>query len=148
MKDEDKTKKQLISELAELRKQNKILKASETKYGRVEEEIKESEEKYRMLFENSTDFVFTLDLKGNFKDVNKAAEHLTGHTKAELVKMNFRDYTPSNAHKKIFQAFNKLYKTGETLQDFPFEVIVKNGIKKYFEISAVLLRKEGKVIKL
>ena len=117
-----------------------------TERKQIEDALKESEEKYRGLFENSTDFVYTLDLKGNFTDVNKAAQHLTGYTKTELIGMNNRDYTPREAHKGILQAFNRVFETGEPLQDFPLEVTVKDGSKRYFETSVTLLRKGDEII--
>jgi prefoldin subunit 5 len=46
MRDTDKTKEQLISELAEIRQRVAELEASETERQRVEEELEESEEKY------------------------------------------------------------------------------------------------------
>jgi len=112
----------------------------------MEEALQESEAKYRDIFENSTDFVYTLDLEGNFTDVNKAAEHLTGYKKAELTKMNFRDFTSKDVHEEIFQAFHRVFETGEPLQDFPLEVTVKGGIRKQFETSAVPLRKGQKIV--
>lgn len=112
----------------------------------AEEALRASEEKYRGLFENSTDFIYTLDLKGNFTDVNKAAEHLTGYTKAELLGMNFKDYTPKDDHERILQAFNRTFNTGKPLQDFPLEVAVKDGVKKYFETSATPLWEGEKII--
>ena len=116
-----------------------------TEYKQADEDLKDSEERYRGLFDNSSDFLFTLDLKGNFTDVNKAAEQLTGYTKAELIVMNFKDYTHRNDHRKLFQAFHEVFKTGKPLQDFSIEAIIKDKTKKYFEININLLKK-GKVI--
>jgi two-component system cell cycle sensor histidine kinase/response regulator CckA len=107
--------------------------------------LKESEERYRELFEKSTDFMYTLDLNGTFTSVNRAAEHHTGYTKDELIGMNFRDYVSKDEQERFFRAFNRVYKTGEALRDFSFEVTIKDGAKKYFETSATPLRK-GKEI--
>src|SRR2546428_11984826 len=46
---------------------------------RAEEALAESEEQYRYLFENANDAIFTIDLRGNFTSVNKAAGMLTGY---------------------------------------------------------------------
>ncbi len=112
----------------------------------AQEALRDSEERYRGIFENSTDFVYTLDLAGNFTEVNKGAERLTGYTNKELVGMNYSDYTPSRDHEKIFNAFHRVFETGVPLQDFPLEVTVKGDRKKYFETSAITLKKGEKII--
>jgi PAS domain S-box-containing protein len=112
----------------------------------AEEALRESEERYRGLFENSANFAFTLDLKGNFTDVNKTAENLTGYTKNELIGMNFKDYTKQDTHEEISQFFNSVFKEGKPLQNFPLEVTIKDGTKRYFETSVTTLRKSGEII--
>ena len=119
-----------------------------TERKKAQEALEESEVRYRNLFENSSEFLFTLDLKGNFTDVNKAAETITGFTKSELLKKNFKDYIPKKDHRKLLIAFSKMYKTGEPQQDLPIEAIMKDGSIKYFETSFSLLKKEGQIIGL
>ncbi|MDP8203627.1 MAG: PAS domain S-box protein, partial [Candidatus Tenebribacter mawsonii] len=102
--------------------------------------------RYHNLFENSSEFLFTLDLKGNFTDVNKAAEVLTGYTKPELLKMNFKDYTPRKDHKKLFKNFFHIYKTGTPLHDYPIEAVMKDKSVKHFETTFSLMRKGGEII--
>ena len=51
---------------------------------RSEEALTESEERYRELFENANDFVYTNDLKWNFTSVNKAGERIIGYTRDEI----------------------------------------------------------------
>ncbi|MDQ1335358.1 MAG: Histidine kinase [Thermodesulfobacteriota bacterium] len=112
----------------------------------MDERLRESEERYRNIFNNSTDFVYVLDLKGNFTDVNQAAERVTGYKRDELLKMNFRDYSSPSAHQEILDAFHQIFDTGKPLQDFRLEVTVKDGIKKYFETSVGPLRKGGNIV--
>lgn len=112
----------------------------------AEEALREGEERYRGLFENSANFAFTLDLEGNFTDVNKTAENLTGYTKNELIGMNFREYTKQYTHEEISQVFNDVFKEGNPLQNFPLEVTIKDGTKRYFETSVTTLRKSGEII--
>ncbi|MDA3813956.1 MAG: PAS domain S-box protein [Candidatus Cloacimonetes bacterium] len=117
-----------------------------TERKKMENELKDSEIRYHNLFENSSEFLFTLDLKGNFMDVNKAAENLTGYSKAELLEMNFKDYAPQKDHKSLFRAFLNIYKTGQVLHDFPLKAFIKDGSIKYFETSFSLLKKGEQVI--
>lgn len=60
---------------------------------RLAEEVKESEEKYKGLFENSIDGVFTVDIEGNFTSFNKAFEEILGYSAEELIGLNYREIT-------------------------------------------------------
>ena len=51
---------------------------------RAEEALKDSEAKYRSLFENAGDAAITLDLKGNISAINKAVEEY-GFQKNEII---------------------------------------------------------------
>lgn len=57
----------------------------------AEEALRDSEERFRMLFELAPDPYFINDLNGNLIDVNQAVEPLLGIKKDELVGKNFVD---------------------------------------------------------
>lgn len=50
-----------------------------TKEKEAEKELKESEEKYRIIIETSNDLIWTLDRNGNFTFINKRAEDTIGY---------------------------------------------------------------------
>ncbi len=56
-----------------------------------EEKIRESEEKYRSLFESDPDYTILLDSFGTVVDVNSATTNITGLSKEELIGKNFMD---------------------------------------------------------
>lgn len=60
-----------------------------TERRKAEEELKNSEERLKILFEFAPDAYYLNDLKGNFVDGNKAAEDLTGYNRSELVGKSF-----------------------------------------------------------
>ena len=55
----------------------------------AETDLKVSEEKYRVITENSPIGLYSNDLKGNFLYGNKAAEKIIGYTARELIGKNF-----------------------------------------------------------
>jgi len=65
----------------------------------AEQKLKESEEKYRKLFESSTEGIAAADMEGNLIDVNDTYLKMLGYSKGEILKINFRDITPQKWHK-------------------------------------------------
>jgi PAS domain S-box-containing protein len=60
-----------------------------TERRQVEENLRNSEERLRVLFEEAPDAYYLCDLKGYFVDGNKAAEEVTGYGREELVGKSF-----------------------------------------------------------
>jgi diguanylate cyclase (GGDEF)-like protein/PAS domain S-box-containing protein len=90
MKDEDKTKIELIKELEilrEEREQSILNNITESK--QAEEELIDLEGNFKILFDYAPDAYYINDLKGNVIDGNKATERMTGYKKEELVGKNF-----------------------------------------------------------
>jgi PAS domain-containing protein len=53
--------------------------------------LKESQKKYKTLFELSPTYTILLDLDGTIKNVNKKAEEFTGLSREKLIGMHFTD---------------------------------------------------------
>jgi PAS domain S-box-containing protein len=59
---------------------------------KAEEALRESEEKHRLMAENSLDVIWTADLEGNLTYVSPAVEKLLGFTPEEIIGMPFSDF--------------------------------------------------------
>ncbi len=55
----------------------------------AEEELQQSHERFRTIFEHAPDCYYLSDLKGRFLDGNLAAEEITGYKRAELIGKSF-----------------------------------------------------------
>ena len=76
-----------------------------TERWRVEEELRVSEEHYRLLFERSNDAIFIVEKStGRYLDANRAAETLTGRALAEITELRTTDLTPVGAPARLRQA--------------------------------------------
>jgi PAS domain S-box-containing protein len=58
---------------------------------RAEVASRETEERYRELFDHANDVIFTTDLRGNLTSLNKAGEAVTGYTAEEADKQRWQN---------------------------------------------------------
>ncbi|MBN1474595.1 MAG: PAS domain S-box protein [Syntrophaceae bacterium] len=109
-----------------------------TKRKEMEEALRQSEEKYRVIIESIKDGYFEIDLSGNFIFFNESLCEIHGYPREELMGMNHRQYADKENVKRVFEAFNKIYSTGESGSIFDYEIIRKDGTKRQVEVSASL----------
>lgn len=99
-----------------------------------------SEKQYRNILGSIEEGYFEVDLRGNFTFFNDRVCQITGYEHVALMGMNNRQYTsPETAH-KMYQIFNRVYRTGESANITKYEIIRKDGTKKTLEVSASLMR--------
>ncbi len=91
MKNEDKTNKQLISELEALHQQVAELEKSETVRRRAEGKLRESEERFRLSFENANIGMCLVGLDGRLTMVNSQMSEMFGYGRGELESMTVND---------------------------------------------------------
>jgi PAS domain S-box-containing protein len=113
-----------------------------TERKRAEELLRESEEKYRTILEGIEEGYFEVDFAGNFTFFNDSLRRYFDYSSEELMGMNYRQYTEKEHSKVLFQTFNKVYSTGELTEGFDWQIIKKDGTKRYVEAS-VSLRKDS-----
>jgi PAS domain S-box-containing protein len=109
---------------------------------KAEEALRESEERYRELFENSKDAIYVHDMSGRYTSVNRAAEKLSGYTRVELVGRHFSSLvTPEYARQVREQLCRKLETSGETT--YEAELITREGRRIPVEVSSRLIVENG-----
>ena len=113
-----------------------------TERKRMEEELRQSEERHRNIIEQMHDAYFELDLTGSFAHFNKAACRTYGYNKEEMLGLNYKQYTDKETGRKLFEVFTELYKTGIPVRAHALELIKKDGTKSFNEISVSLIKNE------
>lgn len=98
----------------------------------AEEKLKNSEEKYKLLFERSPIPILLSDLKGTLIDCNLATENQFGYLKEDLVGKNYLKlgiYSPTLI--PIFKRRLSHLKEGKPIDYSEFEIYKKNGSKSW-----------------
>lgn len=114
---------------------------------KAEDALRQSEEKYRTILDNMDDGYYEVDLTGNFTYFNNSMGLILGYNQDEMVGMNNRQFTDKENAKKLFEVFNRVYRTGIPAKEFDWQVIRKDGTKKYIETSVALLKDDAGKIK-
>jgi len=114
-----------------------------TERKRTEEQLRESEEKYRNILENIEDGYFEVDLAGNFTFFNPSLCRILGYPREEMPGMNNRVFMDAENAKKVFRAYNEVYVTGIPTKGFDWETIRKDGARTYIEVSVSLIARPG-----
>jgi PAS domain S-box-containing protein len=92
----------------------------------AESALRQSEDRYRTLFEDSRDAIAITDVEGRFFDVNQAMLDLFGYTRKEIMAMSFGD----------------LYARPDDAMEFRKEIARTGSVRDY---DVRLLRKDGTV---
>ena len=95
MKDNTKTKKQLVDELTELRSQNVALIKSE------------NSEKYRLLVENIRDIIYELDSQGVVLYISPAVRDVLGYDLPEIEGKNFLELAHKDDLNRMTEWFSE-----------------------------------------
>ena len=120
MKDEDKTKEQLIGELVALRQRIAELEAPETERQRAEEALRDTNELLEKIFSTTHLLIAYMDTDFNFIRVNRAYAEADTREPEFFVGKNHFDLYPHEENEAIFR---RVVETGESYTAYakPFE---------------------------
>jgi PAS domain S-box-containing protein len=112
-----------------------------TQQTRAEEALRESEERFRTLFEESNDGIFILDMAGNVVDVNRNAYGRLGYTKEQILSLHASDLVPPDLRDSVQESIEKVKGEGKAI----FESVHagSDGSVMPMEVNATLVALNG-----
>lgn len=115
-----------------------------TERKKMEMALKESDERFRSLFEHSIDGVFIHDFEGNFLDVNQPMIDAMGYDRNELLSMNISSVLGEEQTLKAGKIIEELLQTGRQQKPVEYEVKCKDGGHLYCENNHSVIYHDGK----
>jgi PAS domain S-box-containing protein len=98
-----------------------------TESKKIENELRQSEEKYRSLFNSMKDGIVMVDMAGKIIDCNQAYLDMLGYSKEELLKLTYKQFTPARWEKiEADIVKNKIIAKGYS-DEYEKEYIRKDG---------------------
>ncbi len=112
----------------------------------IEEELKESEERFRTIFENANDMIIYTSIDdGTFIEVNDKVEEVYGYKREELIGKNYSEFKfLSDKDFKKSLALLEDAVADRPLQLMEYEAFRKNGTSISVEMSTRVIKKDGK----
>ncbi|HEX6125602.1 MAG TPA: PAS domain S-box protein [Pyrinomonadaceae bacterium] len=104
----------------------------------AEAALKESESRFRDLFENANDLIYTHDLQGKFTSLNRAGERITGYSREEAVNMQISQVVAPE-YLAYAQRMTRRKLEGEVPSSYELEIIAKGGNRVMLELSTRLI---------
>ena len=113
-----------------------------TERRRAEEALRESEERYRELFENAKDAIYVHDLSGRYVSVNRATEALSGYRREEIIGRHFSNFVaPTHLKNARENLCRKLDDARETA--YEVDIVTRDRRRVPVEIVSRLIYENG-----
>lgn len=111
----------------------------------IEASLRESEEKYQDLFENTSDLIQAINVYGRFLYVNNAWQKTLGYSESEIANMNVFEIVHPDFEKSTRQQLHAVM-SGEKLEKITTALIAKDGRKVCLEGNINCKFVEGKPV--
>jgi two-component system cell cycle sensor histidine kinase/response regulator CckA len=123
----------------ELAASNEDLMREAEERRRAEEALRQGEERYRTILQDMMEGYYEVDLGGDLTFASDPMARMGGYGGEELVGHNYRAYMDEVNSARVFQTFNRVFRTGEPVKAVGFELVRKDGTRIAVEMSIALM---------
>ena len=126
---------------------NEKLREEISERKRSEFALRESEEKYRLLVENSNDAIFVIQ-DGQVTFPNPKAKALSNEMNMDISRRPFFDFIYPDDKEVVLRWYKRSLKSGDATGSHTFKLVDRTGREHWVELNAVLIKWEKKIAAL
>ena len=108
--------------------------------------LRESEERYKALFERSLDLVYVSDLEGRFVDANDAALKRLGYERSDIPTLNVSTFLSEDQLPLAFRRMQEIQQTGVQSGLAEYRLRHRDGSLVYVETNGAALYSNGQCV--
>ena len=112
---------------------------------KIEEQLRESEERLKGITERSFDAILAMDLEGRITFVSFVAERILGYKPEEIKGKSLHTFFAEREIPKAAQAFAEVA-SGKSMRGLELELLRKDGSSVTVEVNGAPIIKDGKVV--
>ncbi len=91
-------------------------------------------QRYQDLVENANDIIYTLDLNGTLKSLNKAGENIFGYSRKEALGLDVARFLDAESMRLVAETLSRA-RLGETLPSREWVIVAKDGRRVPLDVS-------------
>ena len=127
----------------ELRRSNEQLKQEIHQRQAAEKALRESEEKYRLVWQNAHEGIF-IAAEGRFRFLNPRIVSIIGHPLEDLLSKPFTEFIHPEDAQLVLERHNRRLRGEAIPSRYPFRMVDGNGNQKWVEIDSARITWEGR----
>ncbi|MDH7553353.1 MAG: PAS domain S-box protein [Spirochaetota bacterium] len=119
-----------------------------TEKKKAEQQIKESEERYRNLAESTQDLIALHDMDGIIQYVNRAVINISGYTQEEIIGNSILMFVPRKYRRSIYERHAKRLSGYLGVEQYETEFINKFGTLIPVQVTSTPIVKDGNIVSI
>ncbi|MDP2858764.1 MAG: PAS domain S-box protein [Bacillota bacterium] len=114
--------------------------------GRLFSELERSEGKYRVLTENASDMVFSLDGSGRFTYLNARVRDILGYAPESLIGEYFSEIVTPDSWEASQLAMRNAARSGQESFSYEWEALAASGEPRFLDLRASFITRGGEIV--
>ena len=144
MKNNNKTDKQLLAKIVKLNDQIAELKKSAIKIDKTQGDLKENDNRYRSILDNSLEGIGLINHEQTFTYANKNLAVLFGYPLKEVIGANFKKFVAPESLEIVIDRYTRRQNGEKITPRYEVVLLTKNGERTYAELSSSVVELKGR----